>query len=90
MPEYVVRRLLMLIPVLLLVTGVLFALRQATPGDPAVVQIGQEPELNEAEYEATLDVLPQVLSRCYLYLSCQEHDDSAPNPCTGQGGSRIR
>ncbi len=57
MTEYVVRRLLMMIPVLLIVTGVLFVLRQATPGDPASVQIGQETELNATEYEATLDAL---------------------------------
>ena len=36
----------MMIPVLLIVTGVLFVLREATPGDPASVAIGQEADLN--------------------------------------------
>ena len=57
MTKYIVRRLLMMVPVLLIVTGVLFLLREATPGDPASVQIGQESELNKAEYQATLKAL---------------------------------
>lgn len=47
----------MMIPVLLIVTGVLFILREATPGDPATVAVGQETELTKEEYEATLDTL---------------------------------
>jgi peptide/nickel transport system permease protein len=57
MTEYIIRRFFMMIPVLLIVTGVLFMLREATPGDPASVAIGQETELNKAEYKATLDNL---------------------------------
>lgn len=57
MTSYMVRRLLMMIPVLLIVTGVLFILREATPGDPATVAVGQETELTREEYEATLDTL---------------------------------
>lgn len=57
MTDYIFRRFLMMIPVLLIVTGVLFVLREATPGDPASVTIGQETDLNKAEYQATLDSL---------------------------------
>jgi peptide/nickel transport system permease protein len=54
MTKYVIRRLLMMIPVLLLVTMVLFVLREATPGDPATVAIGIESDLNKEEYQETL------------------------------------
>lgn len=54
MTTYILRRLLMMVPVVILVTMLLFALRQATPGDPATVAIGQESELNQAEYQETL------------------------------------
>lgn len=54
MSKYIIRRLLMMIPVLLLVTMLLFALRQATPGDPATVAVGQESLLTKEEYEETL------------------------------------
>lgn len=57
MTSYMVRRLLMMIPVLLIVTGVLFVLREATPGDPATVALGQESELTAEEYQETLDTL---------------------------------
>jgi peptide/nickel transport system permease protein len=51
---YIIRRLLMTVPVMFLVTMVLFALREATPGDPAVVAVGQETDLNRDEYQETL------------------------------------
>lgn len=54
MTDYIIRRFLMMIPVLLIVTGVLFALREATPGDPASVAIGQEALLTNDEYQQTL------------------------------------
>jgi peptide/nickel transport system permease protein len=54
MTTYIIRRLLMMIPVILLVTLVLFVLREATPGDPAVVAVGQETDLNREEYQETL------------------------------------
>ncbi|MEO6398935.1 MAG: ABC transporter permease [Tepidiformaceae bacterium] len=57
MTSYVGRRLLMMIPVIVIVTAVLFALRQATPGDPATVAVGQETQLTKEEYEATLKSL---------------------------------
>src|SRR3712207_6749239 len=44
----------MMIPVILLVTMLLFALREATPGDPATVAVGQETDLNREEYQETL------------------------------------
>jgi len=46
--------MLMMAPVILLVTLLLFVLRQATPGDPATVAIGQESQLTKEEYDATL------------------------------------
>ena len=54
MTKYIIRRLLMMIPVVLLVTMLLFALREATPGDPATVAIGIETDLNREEYQETL------------------------------------
>ncbi len=57
MTSYVGRRLLMMIPVIVIVTAVLFGLRQATPGDPATVAVGQETQLSKEEYEATLKSL---------------------------------
>ena len=54
MGRYVLRRLLAMVPVLLLVTMVLFALRTITPGDAATVAIGQEGSLSKSEYAATL------------------------------------
>jgi peptide/nickel transport system permease protein len=54
MTKYVIRRLLMMLPVIFLVTMLLFALRQATPGDPATVAIGQESLLTKEEYQQTL------------------------------------
>lgn len=54
MTDYIIRRFLMMIPVVLIVTGVLFILSQATPGDPASVTIGQETDLSKSEYEQTL------------------------------------
>lgn len=54
MTEYIIRRFLMMIPVVLIVTAVLFILSQATPGDPASVAIGQETDLRKDEYEQAL------------------------------------
>lgn len=54
MGRYVIRRFLAMIPVLLLVTIVLFALRTITPGDPATIAIGQEGDLTRAQYAQTL------------------------------------
>jgi peptide/nickel transport system permease protein len=54
MGGYVVRRALMIVPVVLLVTMLLFALRSATPGDPAAVSIGQDSTLTKAEYRQAL------------------------------------
>src|SRR3712207_101699 len=44
----------MMVPVILLVTMLLFALREATPGDPATVAVGIETDLNREEYQETL------------------------------------
>jgi peptide/nickel transport system permease protein len=54
MTDYVIRRFLMMIPVMLIVTGVLFVLNQVTPGDPATISIGLESDLNKEEYQQTL------------------------------------
>jgi len=54
---YVVRRFLMMVPVVLMVTMLLFVLRQATPGDPATVAVGETSGLTSAEYEQTLQQL---------------------------------
>jgi len=40
MTMYVIRRLLMLIPVLVGVTFLTFAIAQVTPGDPVVLMLG--------------------------------------------------
>src|SRR6185503_15688426 len=40
MATYIVRRLVMLVPVLLVVAVVVFALVHVTPGDPAAVMLG--------------------------------------------------
>lgn len=57
MTGYVVRRFLMMVPVVLMVTMLLFVLRQATPGDPATVAVGETSGLTSAEYEQTLQQL---------------------------------
>lgn len=54
MGHYVVRRALATVPVVLLVTMLLFALRTITPGDAATVAIGQEGDLTKTQYAATL------------------------------------
>ncbi|MGH2584000.1 MAG: ABC transporter permease [Dehalococcoidia bacterium] len=54
MTKYILRRLLATVPVIILVTMLLFGLREATPGDPATVAVGQETELNREEYQETL------------------------------------
>ncbi len=54
MSAYFVRRALTTLPVILLVTMVLFALRTMTPGDPATLAIGQETDLNRAQYQQAL------------------------------------
>ncbi len=51
MSAHFVRRALTTIPVILLVTMLLFALRTMTPGDPATLAIGQETDLNKAQYQ---------------------------------------
>ncbi len=42
MLAYIIRRLLLLIPVLLIVGVVVFTLMHLTPGDPASVMLGRE------------------------------------------------
>ncbi len=54
MSAYFVRRALTTLPVILLVTMLLFALRTMTPGDPATLAIGQETDLNRAQYQQAL------------------------------------
>ncbi len=50
MTRYLIQRLIMMIPVLLLVTVLIFSLIHLTPGDPALMMLGQEasPEALEA------------------------------------------
>ena len=43
MTAYILRRLIMLIPVILIVGIVVFALIHLTPGDPAAVILGDRP-----------------------------------------------
>jgi peptide/nickel transport system permease protein len=59
MGRYVVSRALATVPVVVLVTVLLFALRTLTPGDAATVAIGQEPDLSRTEYAHTLHHLRQ-------------------------------
>lgn len=55
MTTYILRRLILLIPVLLIVGIVVFALVHLTPGDPAVVILG--PDANPEQIEALRDQL---------------------------------
>ncbi|RCW49919.1 MULTISPECIES: ABC transporter permease [unclassified Halanaerobium] len=50
MSRYLIQRIIMMIPVLLLVTVLIFSLIHLTPGDPALMMLGQEasPEALEA------------------------------------------
>ena len=50
MGTYILRRLLSMVPVLLLVSAVIFSLLHLTPGDPVVVMLGEEatPEARDA------------------------------------------
>ena len=62
---YVIRRLLMLIPVLVEVTFLTFAISQVTPGDPVVLMLGNyaTPErTGDAPAIAGLMVNPQLLA----------------------------
>lgn len=54
MTKYIIGRLVSMIPVLILVTIVLFTLRTLTPGDPAAIAIGQEGQFNQQEYREAL------------------------------------
>lgn len=49
MLAYIVRRLLLLVPVLLIVGVVVFLLMHLTPGDPAAVMLGREATLEQKE-----------------------------------------
>jgi len=49
MLAYILRRLLLLIPVLLIVGVVVFGLMHLTPGDPAAVMLGREATLEQKE-----------------------------------------
>ena len=49
MLAYIVRRLLLLVPVLLIVGIVVFLLMHLTPGDPAAVMLGREATLEQKE-----------------------------------------
>lgn len=51
---YILRRLVAMLPVVLLTTMLLFGLRRSSPGDVATIAIGQETDLNRAEYEQAL------------------------------------
>jgi peptide/nickel transport system permease protein len=55
MPQYIIRRVLIMVPVALLVTVFLFVLIRRTPGDPVLVRLGEEatPE-NRAALRAEL------------------------------------
>src|SRR5437763_718523 len=44
MTAYVVRRLLLMVPVALLVSVIIFTLMRITPGDPVRVLMGEEPD----------------------------------------------
>jgi peptide/nickel transport system permease protein len=52
MRRYIVRRLLQLIPAVLLITVLVFALMQAIPGDPARALVGAGESLDEAQLAA--------------------------------------
>ena len=60
MLRYIFRRLLMLIPVVLGVALFIFAVMDFTPGDPAVMILGEG--ATEAEYAATIWVHPRICS----------------------------
>ena len=55
MREYIIKRLLMLIPVLFIVSLVVFSIIHLTPGDPAAVMLG------ETATQAEIDALRQRL-----------------------------
>jgi ABC-type dipeptide/oligopeptide/nickel transport system permease component len=52
MRRYIVRRLLQLIPAVLLITVLVFALMQAIPGDPARALVGAGESPDEAQLAA--------------------------------------
>ena len=49
MLAYVIRRLLLLVPVLLIVGIIVFGLMHLTPGDPAAVMLGRDATLEQKE-----------------------------------------
>ncbi len=51
MPQYIIRRLLQIVPVLLIITFMVFALMLAIPGDPARALIGPGEALDEEQLE---------------------------------------
>jgi len=51
MPQYIVRRLLQIVPVLLIITFMVYALMWAIPGDPARALVGPGEALDEEQLE---------------------------------------
>lgn len=51
MPQYIIRRLLQIVPVLLIITFMVFALMLAIPGDPARALIGPGEALDDEQLE---------------------------------------
>jgi peptide/nickel transport system permease protein len=49
MKTYLIKRLLSVIPVLFIVSTIVFLILQLTPGDPALVILGQEATIDEVE-----------------------------------------
>ena len=49
MIAYILRRLLLLVPVLLIVGIIVFGLMHLTPGDPAAIMLGREATLEQKE-----------------------------------------
>ena len=52
MSEYIARRILQMIPVLMLVSVISFALIFVLPGDPAMLMLGEQQANNKEAYQA--------------------------------------
>src|SRR5215212_4915540 len=93
MVNYILRRIVQAIPVLFLVTAIVFLVIYFVPGDPAMVVLGQgASEANLAD--APHDGIGQAASRALLDLA-RARGSSRPRrfvsePPTGQNADRTR
>ncbi len=69
MTKYIVKRLLVLIPILLGVTLIIFTIMDFTPGDPAVRILGPESSIEAREQSARgIGIKPAVLGKILLTM----------------------